>query len=111
MSAKAICPASVERPPFAENASAHTSCPSFIRIVCSFQVLESQRTTPAAWSLFLAVVITLLSWAILGFAGPVILYSLAQPMLAQSVPIKVPGSDEVIAQIAANWLRAMRPDG
>jgi len=49
--------------------------------------------------------------AILGFAGPVILYSLAQPMLAQSVPIKVPGSDEVIAQIAANWLRAMRPDG
>ena len=48
--------------------------------------------------------------AMLGFAGPVVLYSLAQPMLAQSLPIELPGADEAVGQIAANWLRGMRPD-
>jgi AcrR family transcriptional regulator len=48
--------------------------------------------------------------AMLSFAGPVVLYSLAQPMLAQSVPIQLPEADEAIGQLAANWLRAMRPD-
>jgi AcrR family transcriptional regulator len=48
--------------------------------------------------------------AMLSFAGPVVLYSLAQPMLAQSLPIELPSPDEAIAQITANWLRAMRPE-
>jgi AcrR family transcriptional regulator len=48
--------------------------------------------------------------AMLSFAGPVVLFSLAQPMLDQSLPIELPGADEAIDQIAANWLRAMRPD-
>ena len=48
--------------------------------------------------------------AMLSFAGPVVLYSLARPMLAQSVPIELPNADEAIGQITANWLRAMRPE-
>jgi AcrR family transcriptional regulator len=48
--------------------------------------------------------------AMLSFAGPVVLYSLAQPMLDQSLPIELPKAGEALDQIAANWLRAMRPE-
>ena len=48
--------------------------------------------------------------AMLGFVGPVVLYSLAQPMMAQSLPIELPAADEAVSEIAANWLRGMRPD-
>jgi AcrR family transcriptional regulator len=48
--------------------------------------------------------------AMLSFAGPVFLYSLAQPLLARSLPIELPAADDAIGQLADNWLRAMRPD-
>jgi AcrR family transcriptional regulator len=48
--------------------------------------------------------------AMLGFAGPVVLYSVARPLLDRAAPIEIPGPDEAITAIAENWLRAMRPD-
>jgi hypothetical protein len=48
--------------------------------------------------------------AMLSFAGPVVLFSLAQPMLDQSLPIELPRAGEALDEIAANWLRAMRPE-
>jgi AcrR family transcriptional regulator len=48
--------------------------------------------------------------AMLGFAGPVVLYSVARPLLERSAPIEIPGPDEAITAIAENWLRAMRQE-
>jgi AcrR family transcriptional regulator len=48
--------------------------------------------------------------AMLGFAGPVVLYSIARPLLERAAPVDIPGAEEAIKAIAENWLRAMRPE-
>lgn len=48
--------------------------------------------------------------AMIGFAGPLLLFSLARPVLESAAPIELPDPEQAVTEIALNWVRGMRPD-
>ena len=45
--------------------------------------------------------------AMLGFAGPLLLYSLGRPVLETVTPLELPPPEQVVTQLALNWVRGM----
>jgi AcrR family transcriptional regulator len=48
--------------------------------------------------------------ALAAFAGPLLLFSLARPVLETVTPVELPPGEEAVGELARAWVRAMAPD-